>query len=153
MGYVLRGVCALFGPTSLCRSIPDVYVSRGDEIRVFHRSLASQNCMSLLGVGSVPATNMRQNQSQVGGRTPTTNSPHQGTPGQHWMSARPMSAHFLHDLHPCFAGFGGFAPVLREGHAALGGSRGLAFLYKGTALPRWEVPTSTGMFLGVRDHA
>ena len=24
---------------------------------------------------------------------------------------------------------------------------------KGTALPRWEVPTSTGMFLGVRDHA
>ena len=25
--------------------------------------------------------------------------------------------------------------------------------FKGTALPRWEVPTSTGMFLGVRDHA
>ena len=25
--------------------------------------------------------------------------------------------------------------------------------FKGTALPRWEVPTSTGVFLGVRDHA
>ena len=58
---------------------------------------------------------MRQNQSQVDGRTPTTNSLHQGTPGQHWMSARPMSAHFLHDLHPCFTGFDGFAPVFGEG--------------------------------------
>ena len=54
--------------------------------------------------------------SQVDGRTPTTNSLHQGTPGQHWMSARPMSAHFLHDLHPCFTtGFDGFAPVFGEG--------------------------------------
>ena len=25
--------------------------------------------------------------------------------------------------------------------------------FKGTALPRWEVPTSTGMFMGVRDYA
>ena len=38
--------------------------------------------MSLLGVGSVPATNMRQNQSQVDGRTPTTNSLHQGSGGE-----------------------------------------------------------------------
>ena len=35
---------------------------------MFHRSLTSQNRMSLLGVGSVPATNMRHNQSQVDGR-------------------------------------------------------------------------------------
>ena len=25
--------------------------------------------------------------------------------------------------------------------------------FKGTTLPRWELPTSTGMFLGVRDYA
>ena len=82
---------------------------------MFHRSLTSQNHEYVLGVCSVPATDMRQNQPQVDGRTHTTNTPHQGTPGQHWMSARPMSAHFLHDLRPCFPGFDGFAPVFGEG--------------------------------------
>ena len=60
---------------SVGRSAPDIYVTRGGEIRVFHRSpLTSQTRISLLGVGSVHATNMRQNQPQVDGRTPTTNS-------------------------------------------------------------------------------
>ena len=45
-------------------SNPDVYVTGRDEFRGSQGLLTSQNRMSLLGVGSVPATNMRQNQSQ-----------------------------------------------------------------------------------------
>ena len=44
-------------------------------------------------------------------------------------------------------------PGEREHFSCLGSSRttlGWATNHKGTALPRWEVPTSTGMFLGVR---
>ena len=52
----------------------------------------------VLDVCSVPATDMRQNQPQVDGRTHITSTPHQGTPGQHWMSARAMSAHFFTSL-------------------------------------------------------
>ena len=114
----LRGLCALFAPVILRGSNPDVCVTGRGEFRSWQGLLTSQNHESILGAGSAPATNMRQNQSQVDGRTHTTNSPHQ-TPGQHRMSARPMSAHFLHDLHLCFTGFGGLAPVLGEGLARL----------------------------------
>ena len=82
---------------------------------MFHRSLASQNHEYVLGVCSVPATNMRQNQPQVGGRTHTTNTPHQGTPGQRWMSVRAMSAHFFTSLHPCLTQSGTYDGVESRG--------------------------------------
>ena len=91
----------------------DVYVTGtgSDEIRVFHHPLTSQNRASLLGVGSAPATTVRENQSEVGGRTHTTNTPRQDTHGQHWMSARAMSAHFFTSLHPCLTQSGTYDGV------------------------------------------
>ena len=58
---------------------------------------------------------MRQNQPQVDGRTHTTNTPHQGTPGQRWMSARAMSAHFFTSLHPCLTQSGTYDGVESRG--------------------------------------
>ena len=69
----------------------------------------------MLDVCSVPATDMRQNQPQVGGRTHTTNTPHQGTPGQHWMSVRALSAHFFTSLHPCLTQSGTYDGVESRG--------------------------------------
>ena len=57
---------------------------------------------SVLDVCSVPATKVRENQSEMDGRTHTNNSPQQDTHGHHWVSARAMSAHFFTSLHPCF---------------------------------------------------
>ena len=94
---------------------PDVYVTGRDEIRASQGLLTSSNHESLLGVGSAPVTNVRQNQPQVDGRAHATNSPHQGTPGQHWMSARAMSAHFFTSLHSCFAESGTCDGVGKQG--------------------------------------
>ena len=58
---------------------------------------------------------MRQNQPQVDGRTHTTNTPHQGTPGQRWMSVRAMSAHFFTSLHPCLTQSGTYDGVESRG--------------------------------------
>ena len=69
----------------------------------------------MLDVCSVPATDMRQNQPQVDGRTHTTNTPHQGTPGQRWMSVRAMSAHFFTSLHPCLTQSGTYDGVESRG--------------------------------------
>jgi hypothetical protein len=96
-------------------SNPDVYVTGSDEIRVFYHPLTSQNSASLLGVGSAPATTVRENQSEGGGRTHTTNTPRQDTHGQHWMSARAMSAHFFTSLHPCFTQSGTYDGVGKQG--------------------------------------
>ena len=82
---------------------------------MFHRSLTSQNHEYVLDVCSVPATDMRQNQPQVDGRTHTTNTPRQDTHGQHWMSARAMSAHFFTSLHPCFTQSGTYDGVGKQG--------------------------------------
>ena len=61
-----------------------------------------KNHESVLGVCSVPVTKVRENQSEMDGRTHTNNSPQQDTHGHHWVSARAMSAHFFTSLHPCF---------------------------------------------------
>ena len=58
---------------------------------------------------------MRQNQPQVDGRTHTTNTPRQDTHGQHWMSARAMSAHFFTSLHPCLTQSGTYDGVESRG--------------------------------------
>ena len=58
---------------------------------------------------------MRQNQYQVNDRTHTTNTPRQDTHGQHWMSARAMSAHFFTSLHPCFTQSGTYDEVGKQG--------------------------------------
>ena len=96
-------------------SNPDVYVTGSDEIRVFYHPLTSQNRASLLGVGSAPATTVKENQSEVDGRTHTTNTPRQDTHGQHWMSARAMSAHFFTSLHPCLTQSGTYDGVESRG--------------------------------------
>ena len=83
-------------------SNPDVYVTGSDEIRVFYHPLTSQNSASLLGVGSAPATTVREKQSEGDGRTHTTNTPRQDTHGQHWTRAMAMSAHFFTSLNPGF---------------------------------------------------
>ena len=89
LGWCLnyRGFCALFGPVALRGSNPDVYVIGSDGVLVFYHPLTSQNRASLLGVGSAPATTVRENQPEVDGRTHTTNTPRpprQDTHGQHW---------------------------------------------------------------------
>ena len=61
---------------------------------------------SVLDVCSVPATKVRENQSEMDGRTHTNNSPQQDTHGHHWVSARAMSAHFFTSPHPCLSGIG-----------------------------------------------
>ena len=58
---------------------------------------------------------MRQNQYQVNDRTHTTNTPRQDTHGQHWMSARAMSAHFFTSLHPCLTQSGTYDGVESRG--------------------------------------
>ena len=85
-------------------SNPDVYVTWRDEFRASQGLHTSQNHESVLGVCSVPATcDRHEAESASGGRSRhTTNSPHQGTPGQHWTRARAMSAHFFTSLYPCF---------------------------------------------------
>ena len=94
----------------------DVYVTWRDEFRGSQGLQTSQNHELVLDVcSSVPATDMRQNQPQVDGRTHTTNTPHQGTPGQHWMSARAMSAHFFTSLHPCLTQSGTYDGVESRG--------------------------------------
>ena len=100
---------------ALRESNPDVYVTGSDEIRVFYHPLTSQNRASLLGVGSAPATTAKENQSEVGGHTHTTNTSRQDTHGQHWMSARAMSAQFFTSLHPCFAQSGTYDGVGKQG--------------------------------------
>ena len=96
-------------------SNPDVYVTWRDEFRGSQGLQTSQNHEYVLDVCSVPATDMRQNQPQVDGRTHTTNSPHQGTPGQHWTRAMAMSAHFFTSLHPCFKESGTCDGVGKQG--------------------------------------
>ena len=60
---------------------------------------------------------MRQNQYQVNDRTRThtTNTPRHDTHGQHWMSARAMSAHFFTSLHLCFTQSGTYGGVGKQG--------------------------------------
>ena len=97
-------------------SNPDVYVTWRDEFRGSQGLQTFQSHEYVLGVCSVPATDMRQNQHQVDGRTHTTNTPHhQGTPGQHWKSARAMSAHFFTSLNPCLAQSGTYGGVDSRG--------------------------------------
>ena len=100
---------------TLRESNPDVYVTGSDEIRVFYHPLTSQNSASLLGVGSAPATTVRENQSEVDGRTHTTNTPRQDTHGQHWTRAMAMSAHFFTSLNPCFKESGTCDGVGKQG--------------------------------------
>ena len=108
--------CALLGPVTLSGSNPDVYVTGSDEIRVFYHPLTSQNRASLLGVGSAPATTVRENQPEVDGRTHTTNTPpRQDTHGQHWMSASTMPAHFFTSLRPCLTESGTCDGVGKQG--------------------------------------
>ena len=96
-------------------SNPDVYVTGRDDFRASQRLQTSENHEYVLDVGSAPATNMRQNQYQVNDRTHTTNTPRQDTHGQHWMSARAMSAHFFTSLHPCLAQSGTYDGVGKQG--------------------------------------
>ena len=96
-------------------SNPDVYVTGRDDFRASQRLQTSENHEHVLDVGSAPATNMRQNQYQVDDRTHTTNTPRQDTHGQHWMSARAMSAHFFTSLHPCFTQSGTYDGVGKQG--------------------------------------
>ena len=49
------------------------------------------------------------------GRTHTTNTPHKGSSGQHWMSARAMSAHFFTSLNPCLSQSGTYDGVESRG--------------------------------------
>ena len=86
-----------------------------DEFRASQRLQTSENHEYVLDVGSAPATNMRQNQYQVNDRTHTTNTPRQDTHGQHWMSARAMSAHFFTSLHPCLTQSGTYDGVESRG--------------------------------------
>lgn len=68
-------------PVFLRGTNPDVYVMYFDEeVRASQGLLASLNRESLLGVGSAPVKNVRQNQPQVDARAHATNSPHQGNP-------------------------------------------------------------------------
>ena len=60
-------------------------------------------------------TTVRENQPEGGGRTHTTNTPRQDTHGQHWMSARAMSAQFFTSLHPCFTQSGTYDGVGKQG--------------------------------------
>ena len=107
-------------------SNPDVYVTGSDEIRVFYHPLTSQNRKSLLGVGSAPAATARENQSEVGSRTHTTNTPRQDTHGQHWMGVRasgPCQRTSSPLLNPCFTQSGTYGGVGKQGlvrHSQLG---------------------------------
>ena len=109
-------------------SNPDVYVTGSDEIRVFYHPLTSQNSASLLGVGSAPATTVRENQSEVDGRTHTTNTFRQDTHGQHWMGVRAahVSALLLYLSESVF---------YATGHLRRGGKAGVGQTLTATAPP------------------
>ena len=70
---------------------------------------------SVLDVCSIPATKVRENQSEMDGRTHTNNSPQQDTHGHHWVSARAMSVRFFTSLHPCFTESGTCDRVGKQG--------------------------------------
>ena len=100
-------------------SNPDVYVTGSDEIRILYHPLTSQNRASLLGVGSAPATcdnDVRENQSELDGRTHTTNTQHTST-GHTWATLderQGMSAHVFSSLHPCFTQSGTYDGVGKQ---------------------------------------
>ena len=78
--WVMRAIYPGDPPWAVGRgSNPDTYVAGRGEFRGSQGLLASQNHERVLGAGSAPATNMRQNWPQMSSRTHTTNSPHQGT--------------------------------------------------------------------------
>ena len=110
--------CASPRPVTLRGSNPDVYVTESDEVRVFYHPLTSQNRESLLGVGSAPATTVRENQPEVDGRTHTTNT--RTSTGHTWATLDERQGHVSALLHFSASVFYAIGHLRRGGKAGVG---------------------------------